>query len=93
MFDVSHVAKLARLGLADKEKEKFAKDLGAILGFIDKLKEVNIEGVEPTFQVTGLHSVLRPDEEMKRQEKGRKNILANAPETKDGQIKVKTILE
>lgn len=93
MFDVSHIAKLARLGLAEEEKTKFAKELSAILGFIDKLKEVDVEGVEPTAQSTGLHSILRPDENIKRREENRSKLLANAPEVKDGHIKVKTILE
>lgn len=93
MFDVAHIAKLARLGLAEGEEKKFAKDLGAILDFIDKLKEVDVEGVEPTLQATGLNSVMRPDEGIKRQEESRKKLLANAPEAKDTYIKVKAIFD
>lgn len=59
---VRHIAKLARLDLSDAEVEKFAKELTSILGYVDMLGEVNTKGVEPTAQVTGLTTVLRPDE-------------------------------
>lgn len=45
--DVEHIAGLARIKLNEKEKEKMASELGVILGYIDKLKEVNTDGVEP----------------------------------------------
>ena len=93
MFDVTHIAKLARLGLAEDEKAKFAKDLTNILEFVKKLEEVDVENVEPMSQATRLENRMRLDEGEKKEEKVRKNILANAPETKDGYIKVKAILE
>jgi len=91
MFDVNHIAKLARLGLSEADKEKFAKELSAILDFVKKLEEVDTEGVEPTAQVTGLQNTMRPDEAEKPDVKERENILGNAPETKDGYIKVKAV--
>ena len=93
MFDVTHIAKLARLGLAENEKAKFAKDLTNILEFIKKLEEVNVENIEPMSQATGLENRTRSDEGEKKETNIRKNILANTPETKDGYIKVKAILE
>lgn len=93
IFDIAHIAKLARLGLVEEEKKKFANDLSAILDFIDKLKEVDVEGVEPTLQATGLNSVMRQDEGIKRREESRKKLLANAPEVKDNYIKVKAVFE
>ena len=59
---VRHIAKLARLSLTDAEVEKFTTELGAILGYIDQLTEVDTAGVTPTAQVTGTTSVLRQDE-------------------------------
>ena len=59
---VKHIAKLARLTLSDGEVEKFTKDLGAILDYVDILSEVDTEGVEPTEQVTGLTNAFRMDE-------------------------------
>ncbi len=93
MFDVDHIAKLARLGLGEQEKEKLGRELAAILAFIEELKEVDTENVEPTTQVTGLQNVSRPDESRTPDESSRRQILANAPETKDGHIRVKAVFE
>lgn len=59
---VRHIAKLARLRLTDEEVEKFTTDLTGIFQTIDKLKEVDTNGVEPTAQVTGLTNSFREDE-------------------------------
>ena len=58
---VRHIAKLARLNLEEKDVEKFAKELSAILSYVEKLQEVDTKKVEPTAQVTGLSSVFRED--------------------------------
>lgn len=58
---VRHIAKLARLTLSDTEVEKFTTELTSILQYVEMLQEVDTKGVEPTEQVTGLHSVLRED--------------------------------
>ncbi len=59
---VRHIAKLARLQINDSEVETYAKNLTAILGYIDQLQEVDTSGVEPTAQVTGTTNMLRSDE-------------------------------
>jgi aspartyl-tRNA(Asn)/glutamyl-tRNA(Gln) amidotransferase subunit C len=59
--DVKHVAKLARLTLTDEEIEKFTGQLEAIFVHLDKLAEVDTEGVEETAQVNGLENVMRED--------------------------------
>jgi len=91
--EVRHIAKLARLGLDEEEVGQFQKDLTAIFDMVEKLKEVDVTDIEPTEQVTGLENRTRSDEGEKKEVQIRKNILANAPETKDGYIKVKAILE
>ena len=58
---VQHIAKLARLSLTDAEQETMTKEMGSILTYVEKLKEVDTTGVEPTAQVTGLHNVFRKD--------------------------------
>ncbi len=58
---VRHIAKLARLTLTDTELEKFPKELTSILQYVDMLREVNTEGVEPAAQVTGQTNVFRDD--------------------------------
>jgi aspartyl-tRNA(Asn)/glutamyl-tRNA(Gln) amidotransferase subunit C len=108
---VKHIAKLARLGLTEKEIEKFQKELSAILDYFEKLKEVDISGVEPTSHsvprspsATGMaaeglailvENVMREDKESPASAKamaGKEKLLELTPETKDGYLKVKSIL-
>jgi aspartyl-tRNA(Asn)/glutamyl-tRNA(Gln) amidotransferase subunit C len=91
--DVKNIAKLARLSIAEGETDKLQKDLSAILDFIEKLKEVDVEGVQITAQATGLENKMRQDQSEKEEDEKRKNILENVPERKEDYIKVKTILE
>lgn len=62
--EVKHIAKLARLGLTEKEIEKYTKDLSNILEHFEKLKEVKVSGVEPMS-----HSVAAPRDSEARREK------------------------
>lgn len=93
MINVNHIAKLARLGLTEEEKKIFAKDLTAILDFVKKLEEVDVAGVEPTAQATGLQSIVRLDESEKTQKEQREAILTNAPQREKEYIKVKAVFE
>jgi len=92
---VEHIAKLARIGLNDEEKEKFSKELSQILDYFEKLKEVDTENVSPMAQATGIKNVLREDEEEKIEKKDRdtrrKRILENVPEKEGEYIKVKSV--
>jgi len=90
--EVEHVAKLARLGLAGREKEKFTKELSAILDFFEKLNEVKTDKIEPTAQVTGLENVSRQDKGRKKAERETQKLLDLAPETEERNIKVKAVL-
>lgn len=89
--EVQRVAKLARLGLTEEEVEKFQKELSSILDYIEKLKEVDITGVEPTRHSVLVENATRKDEG-KESSTGSQKFLALAPETKDGYFKVKSIL-
>ena len=60
-MDVKHVAKLANLPLSDELAKKLQKDLDATLKLVDELAELDLIGVEPTSQVTGLTNVTRED--------------------------------
>lgn len=91
--DVEHIAHLARLGLSEEEKEKFAKQLSSILDYVEQLKEVDTEGVEPTAQVTGLENVYREDEIEASTDETRDKLLKQAPSTKDDLIKTKAVFE
>jgi len=91
--EVKHIAKLARLGVSEAEVQHFQKDLSAILDMVGKLEEINVDNIEPTAQVTGLENKTRRDESERKEGKASKNILANAPDSKDNYIKVKAVLE
>ncbi len=76
------VAALARLKLSQAEIQGFRGDLEKIFRWIDQLSEVNIEGVEPVYNVCGFTLPLRLDESSA--EDRRDDLLANAPEHRDG---------
>lgn len=65
--ELQHVAKLSRIKLTDEQVKKFAGQLGRVFEYMDVLKEVDVEGVEETSQVTGLENVMEKDEVQKAQ--------------------------
>ncbi|PIZ55852.1 Asp-tRNA(Asn)/Glu-tRNA(Gln) amidotransferase GatCAB subunit C [bacterium (Candidatus Torokbacteria) CG_4_10_14_0_2_um_filter_35_8] len=87
--EVEHIAKLSRIELTKEEVEKFRRELSSILDYVEKLKEVDTEKIGPTFQVTGVKNVFRPDEIEKSLE--REKLLDNAPDKDDGYLKVKKV--
>jgi aspartyl-tRNA(Asn)/glutamyl-tRNA(Gln) amidotransferase subunit C len=89
--EVEHVAKLARLDLSAAEITKFQEQLGQILDYIDKINEVDTTDVEPTWQVTGLKNVMRPDkvDDYERSD----DLVAMAPASDDDQVKVKSVFK
>ena len=89
--EVAHVASLARIELSDDELEKATTEVGAILGFVEKLEAVDTDGVKPTSQVTSLGDVWREDE-VRDCAISRDDLLANAPATLDGYVQVKKVL-
>jgi aspartyl-tRNA(Asn)/glutamyl-tRNA(Gln) amidotransferase subunit C len=88
--DVLKLAKMARIALSDAEVEKFQKNLGTVLEYVDELKQVNTEGLEEVNQVTGLVNVQREDKAVVSD--NHQEIFSQAPEMKDGYFKVKAIL-
>jgi aspartyl-tRNA(Asn)/glutamyl-tRNA(Gln) amidotransferase subunit C len=88
---VEQIAILARLELSEAEEAKFQKELSNILEYVDTIQKADVTGVEPTQNVTGLMSVHRKDEKIPSK-LTRDEILSNAPEKKDGYIKVKSVL-
>jgi len=92
--EVEHVAKLARLGLTEKELEKMQKEIASILDYFEKLKQIDVTGIEPTAYAVALKNVMRVDQERKEPNNEQKiKLLSAAPETKDNYLKVKAILE
>jgi aspartyl-tRNA(Asn)/glutamyl-tRNA(Gln) amidotransferase subunit C len=58
---VLHVARLARLALTEEEVETMARELSGILEHVDRIAQLDLEGVEPTSHVVEMENVLRPD--------------------------------
>jgi aspartyl-tRNA(Asn)/glutamyl-tRNA(Gln) amidotransferase subunit C len=79
---VDHVAKLARLALTDEESERMAVELSKVLDHIEKIRELDLDGVEPTSHVVAVTDALRPDEPTPSLP--RELILAAAPEPVEG---------
>ncbi len=76
-FDVRYVATLARLQLTDEETRTFQNQLGDVLAFVEKLKKVDVTGVEPTAHTSDVFNVFREDEV--RPGLSTAQALANAP--------------
>jgi aspartyl-tRNA(Asn)/glutamyl-tRNA(Gln) amidotransferase subunit C len=76
-FDVRYVATLARLQLTDEEARTFQSQLGDVLAFVEKLKKVDVDGVEPTAHTSDVFNVFREDEV--RPGLTAAEALANAP--------------
>jgi aspartyl-tRNA(Asn)/glutamyl-tRNA(Gln) amidotransferase subunit C len=89
--EVEHVARLARLELRPEEKERMRGELDGILAYIDKLRAVNIDGVEPTSHAVPLTNVMRDDEP--RPSLPRDEMLANAPDPHGDFFRVPKIIE
>lgn len=89
--DVKRLADLSALRITDEEATALLGQLNEILSFVEQLNEVDTSGLEPTYQVTGLENVMREDKVI---DYGldRDALLKNAPDSQDGQIKVKRVL-
>jgi aspartyl-tRNA(Asn)/glutamyl-tRNA(Gln) amidotransferase subunit C len=83
---VLHVARLSRLALTEEEVEKMASELSGILEHVDRISELDLDGVEPTEHVVDLENVLRPDEP--RPSWPREKILEQAPDPAEGAFRV-----
>lgn len=88
---VEHVALLARVGITEEDVDRFSHQLSDVLDYFERLQEVDTENVPPTSHTLALHNIMREDEP--QAPLGADEILANAPDTKDGRIRVRAILE
>ncbi|HID64697.1 MAG TPA: Asp-tRNA(Asn)/Glu-tRNA(Gln) amidotransferase subunit GatC [Anaerolineae bacterium] len=89
--EVEHIAELAKLSLTEEEKEKFRKQLSAILEYADILQHLDTEAIPPTATVLPLRNVMVTDEV--KPSFPREDILANTPQAENGYFKVRAILE
>jgi len=80
--EVLYVARLARLDLEADAIDTFAGQIDEILGYIEKLNQVDTAGIQPTSHAISLTNAFRADEQ--REHLDRQRVLANAPESEDG---------
>jgi aspartyl-tRNA(Asn)/glutamyl-tRNA(Gln) amidotransferase subunit C len=89
--EVQKIANLARIEITDKEAEKYSKELSDILGFVEKLNEVDTEGIEPIAHITGAKNMIREDKVIQCSDGTKEAIINNFPEKKDRFDKVKAV--
>ena len=90
-IDIDYAAKLARIELENKQKAKLSKQLGDILTYIEKLKELDVTGVEPMSHVLGLQNVFRKD--TVKTSLPLEKVLFNAPSKSKDSFTVPKIIE
>ena len=83
---IDYLQKLGRIRLSEEDKQKTIKDLGSIMGYIDKLNELDTTGVEPMSHAFGTVNVVREDKVTN--DDRRYKVISNAPKSVDGTILV-----
>ena len=89
--EVEHVARLARLELTEQEADTFTGQLDAILAYVDKLKELNTDGIIPTAHAVPMENAFRED--VVQPSIGLENALANAPARAESFFRVPKVIE
>jgi len=89
--DVEYVARLARLDLSDAEKNLFAGQMDTILGYVEKLKGLDTDGILPTSHAVPMENSFRPD--LTTPSIGIEKALANAPDRVASFYRVPKVLE
>jgi aspartyl-tRNA(Asn)/glutamyl-tRNA(Gln) amidotransferase subunit C len=88
LFD--RLTTLSKIDVNDSERAKLEEQLGGILSFVEQLNQVEVDGIEPTTQVTGLTTVLRDDQV--NADYNREEMLATMPDTAgDGHLRVHAV--
>jgi aspartyl-tRNA(Asn)/glutamyl-tRNA(Gln) amidotransferase subunit C len=90
-INIKYVARLARIALTPDEEAGMSGQLSEVLHYMDKLKEVDVSGVEPMAHAFPMVNVTRPDET--RPSMSHAEALANAPATANGLFIVPRIVE
>ena len=88
---IKHLADLSNFSVSEAESASLEKDLSEILNYISQLDEIDVSGVEPTYQVFEMENVWRADEILP-QDATREELLALSKEQKDNQVKVPKVL-
>lgn len=88
--NVEYIANLARIRIASEEKNSLEEQMSKIIGYIDKLKELDVEGVEPLRGVSSLRDVFREDKVIPSN--CREDILKNSPSREGDYFKIPKVI-
>lgn len=93
--EVEHIAALARLGLNNREKEKFTKELSSVLDYINQLSQLNVEKIEPMSGGTSNENITRQDDPTQdiADNQMKQEILNASPDRENDYFKVPQVLE
>lgn len=91
-MDINHIANLARLELTEAEKEKYQKQLGSILNYVNKLSQAKTDGIETSDGGTrDLENIWADDISNKMFSNKEQELIKQAPAVEKGQVKVKSV--
>ena len=90
-IDVRYVANLARINLSEEEVERFGSQLTGVMEHIEKLSEVDIEGIEPMSHANTTSNKVRPDKPV--ESLPAEGFLQNAPDQANGQLRVPKVVD
>jgi aspartyl-tRNA(Asn)/glutamyl-tRNA(Gln) amidotransferase subunit C len=91
--DVKKIAELAQIPVTEEEQKKLSEGFNTTLTVVNELFAVNVGGIEPTHQVTGLENVFRKDEIDETRMLSQSQALSNAPRTHNGYFVVEQVIE
>lgn len=89
--DIKYIAELCKLKFSEEELESFKDDFYKVLKYVDQLKEVDTEGVEPTYHVNSKIQPLRED--IVKKSLPKEEVIKNAPEEKYGYFKMLRVMD
>jgi aspartyl-tRNA(Asn)/glutamyl-tRNA(Gln) amidotransferase subunit C len=90
-IDVSYVAHLARMHLTEEECSRFQEQMESIVGYVDKISELDLSDIEPTSHTMPVNNVLRAD--VRKESIDHDAVMENAPNNVDEQFAVPKIIE
>lgn len=89
--ELEYIAKLARIELDKNDRERFNEKLSSVITYIEKIKGIDLENVEPTYSPIPLNNVFREDE--RKPSLDRESLLMNAPKKREGYFQVPKMVD
>ena len=89
--DIKYIAQLCKLKFSEEELESFKDDFYEILKYVDQLKKLDTEGIEPTYHVNSKVQPLRED--IVKESISKEDVIKNAPEEKYGYFKMLRVMD